>query len=757
MKKTLLAILIAILFFSLNVHAQGITRQRKAMSKAGNVPSSASPSLTAESAGTMSRVDNVPSFASMVAEGEYFIKVNETGKYLAVEGGSADNGARIVQWDFADQTNHKFIISRSADGNYLIKAVHSNRYLNVAGQSLDDGAVLIQWDFVEQDNLKWSFYFDSDTRTYLIRSKQSGKELKLLGSNTNNDNGGLLTINGNAGKQTYTLQPVGEIKNTFTNTNRAKPMQSKRVLNGGNSAITLRLADGTSVQRYINPGGPQRMIKGDYKKEIISVQNGETCETKTARIDMETKDFVPVTASRYLAYNAPGLIYDVRRFYSGDYTNRQEFPNGENRNPITIATTVRNTSRKITETVDVPSNNSINQAIANLQSGYSLDPLQTTNQSMIYRSSFVQSNTEMQLKIGASGHYMMASFKADMSMSNAKETKTFYIEAEKELFTLSTDKPQAGFFNTDVANIDDLGYISSVTYGIKIIGKIEVENSEESLGGSFSGMVNAGFAGAGFDFGAFSRESHKKVKCFFYVVGGRNETITGVDLADVYYKINQILAGVNYKTCMPIRLEFRSLTTGSPITFKDVTNNFVYDVCTPKAIQDANKDLSIKIQSLMPIGTDIEMYGDIWAEVWSPAHGDLKRYRTTNNLLFSVKKDVHLEMDQLVRYSEGLPAIKYLNIPPQFLEDAEIHIYYNVIDYNTVGEDDKLKLRGGEAFVVKYLNLPGGNIPTEAYYRSVIRVKDLDPTTKPLFYDLVDGDGVTIGISCQVGGLMPKK
>lgn len=701
----------------------------------------------------MQKVSGISTTAamSMVNEGVYFIRINETGKYFGIEGVNPNNGARLVQWDYANQNNHKFEIKKAADGYYYIKAMHSNRYLNVAGQSLQDGAAIIQWDFVEQDNLKWSFHFNAANRTYVIRNKQSGKELKLTGSNGNAANGTVLTINGNAGPQTFVLQPVNGVATNDVN----KIQKSSSVLAAANS-VYLKLSDGTSVQRNLNPGAVQRVKQGDYKKEISSTQKDETCETKTARIDMDTKDFVPITASRYLEYNAPGLIYDVRRFYSGDYTNRQEFANGENRNPITIATTVKNTSGKITEPVMVPTKNNINQAIANLQQGYSLDPLQTTNQSMIYRSSYVQSNTEMQMKIGASGYYMAASFKSEMNIANAKESKTFFIEAEKELFTLSTDKPADGFFNTDIPNIGDLGYISSVTYGVKIIGKIEVENSAESLGGSFSAMVNAGFAGGRFDFESVSKESNKNVKCFLYVIGGKSETVTGSNLSDVYYKINQILAGVNYKTCMPIRLEFRSLATGSPITYKDATNNFVYDVCTPKAIAEANKSVNISVNSLSAIGSDIELYGNIWVELWSPTHGDLKRYRTTGNSLFSLRKDVHLEMQQLQRYASNLPAIKYENIPPQMLADAEIHIYYNLVDYNTVGADDPLKLRGGQVVVTKYA--PGTNLPQEAYYRSVIPVKSLsDGFMKTNFFDLVDGDGVTVGISSQLGVEMPKK
>lgn len=695
---------------------------------------------------------------NMVNEGVYFIRINETGKYFGIEGINPNNGARLVQWDFVNQNNHKFQINKSPDGYYYIKALHSNRYLNVAGQSTQDGAPVIQWDFVEQDNLKWAFYFDAATRAYTIRNKQSGKELKLAGSNNNAGNGTALTINGNTGRQTFILQPVNETRIAPAAIGNLNQTQQTSNIQNVAGSVSLRLSDGTSVLRYINPSGAQKVKAADIKKEIASVQKDETCETKTARIEMDTKGFVPVTASTYLEYNAPGLIYDVRRFYSGDYTNRQEFPNGEKRNPIVIATTVRNTSGKITQPVGVPTKNSINQAIADLQQGYSIDPLQTTNQSMIYRSSYVQSNTEMQMKIGASGHYMIASFDADMKIANAREKKTFFVEAEKELFSLSTDQPQGGFFNSDIANIGELGYISRVAYGVKIIGKIEVDNTEESLGTRFSAMVEAGFAGGSIDFESLSRESNQNVNCFFYVVGGVSETVTGTNLNDVYNRVNNILAKVNYKTCMPIRVDFRSVATGSPITYKDVTNNFVYDVCTPKAIQESNKNLAIKINSLAPIGSDIEMYGDVWAEVWSPTHGDLKRFRTTDNVLFTIKKEAHLEKDQMSRYAINLPAIKYEHVPPGFLDDAEIHIYYNVIDYNTVGADDHLQLRGGQTFVVRYMNLLGNNVPVEAYYRSVIKVKDLTiGMTNTNFFDLVDGDGVTIGISSQMNVEMPKK
>jgi Ricin-type beta-trefoil lectin domain-like len=675
---------------------------------------------------------------SFVPEGVYFIRINETGKYFGIEGINPNNGARLVQWDFANQDNHKFQITKAADGYYYIKAMHSNRYLNVGGQSQQDGAIIIQWDFVEQDNLKWSFYYNKTTGTYTIRNKQTNKELKLQSGVTNAGNGALLSINGdaNAGTQTFILQDVNAPA-----VNASKKVSQVVPSKFLNTFVDIKLADGSVVKRTISPNVVNISNKV-ARRENITGQSPDGCVTKVVKIDMDTKDFVPVTASNYLMFNAPGLIYDVRRFYSGDYTNKQVFPNGENRNPITITTTVRNKTGPITEPVQQPTINTINQAIKNLQDGYSVDPAQTASQNMIYRSSYVENNTEMQLKIGASAHYMVASFESEMAIKNTKETKTFYIEAEKELFTLFADKPQGGFLNGDVQGQEDLGYIASVSYGVKVVGKIEIKNTESSISGRFKAMIEAGFAGGSVDIAALSRESTKDVQCFFYVVGGVSEKVVGTNLADVYYRVNEILRTVNYKTCMPIRLTFRGLNSGNAITYKDATNSFPYEICVPKAIQEANKNYDFKINSLNAIGTDIELYGDVWVELWSPKYGDLSRFRTSSNSMLSLKQNVHLEKDDLGRYAINLPTVKYKNIPAELVKDAEVHIYYNLFDYNTVGSDDALKQRSGSVYVV-----PG--TPPMAYFRSVIPLQKLrEEIGGSLLYstDFVDGDGVTMGI-----------
>ena len=139
-------------------------------------------------------------------------------------------------------------------------------------------------------------------------------------------------------------------------------------------------------------------------------------------------------------------------------------------------------------------------------------------------------------------------------------------------------------------------------------------------------MINGGFAGGIFKFESFSQKSQKNMRCYFYVVGGVSQEVTGASLSDIYYKINQILSTINYKTCMPIRIKFAELTTGNTIKYKDATNDFNYEICTPKAIAEANKNYSISLENLGMIGTDIELYGWMWAELWSPTYGLSKLY-----------------------------------------------------------------------------------------------------------------------------------
>ena len=102
------------------------------------------------------------------------------------------------------------------------------------------------------------------------------------------------------------------------------------------------------------------------------------------------------------------------------------------------------------------------------------------------------------------------------------------------------------------------------------------------------------------------------------------------------------------------------------------------------------------------------------------------------------------------------PVVMYKNIPANMVKDAEIHIYYNLWDYDVYGSnsDDLLRLRSGDLFTTRTAPNPVPNlppIPVEQFYRRVIPIKNFTGNTGGrinIVDDLVDGDGVKITYSC---------
>lgn len=93
-------------------------------------------------------------FSQILTTGEYFIQVNKTQKYLAIENISTANGAKLVQWDFANQRNHRFLVTHLGNDTYSIQAMHSGKYIGTEGDAVR-GAKIIQSDWQNQDNQKW--------------------------------------------------------------------------------------------------------------------------------------------------------------------------------------------------------------------------------------------------------------------------------------------------------------------------------------------------------------------------------------------------------------------------------------------------------------------------------------------------------------------------------------------------------------------------------------------------------------------------
>ncbi|MCP9751808.1 RICIN domain-containing protein [Ferruginibacter sp. HRS2-29] len=118
--------------------------------------------------------------AQSLTDGEYFIKVNQTGKYMAIAGAATNNGAWLIQWDNEYKAHFKFMLKSLGNNIYSIRSSHSGRYISTEGNAVR-GAKIIQWDWLNQDNQKWRI--EKTATGYSITCVQNGQRIYLSGAN----------------------------------------------------------------------------------------------------------------------------------------------------------------------------------------------------------------------------------------------------------------------------------------------------------------------------------------------------------------------------------------------------------------------------------------------------------------------------------------------------------------------------------------------------------------------------------------------
>lgn len=82
----------------------------------------------------------------VITPGPFRIVAEHSGKVLDVSGGSLENGAPVIQWDWHGGPNQLFNLER-VPGGYLFRVLHSKKVLDVRGASQNQGTQLVQWDF----------------------------------------------------------------------------------------------------------------------------------------------------------------------------------------------------------------------------------------------------------------------------------------------------------------------------------------------------------------------------------------------------------------------------------------------------------------------------------------------------------------------------------------------------------------------------------------------------------------------------------
>lgn len=167
------------------------------------------------------------SISSPITDGLYRVKVNATGKYWAIENISKEDNARLVQWDYVDQANHKFVVRKSED-SYTIQALHSGKYVD---GRLFYGIVdppVIQYSLTDALYCNWSLTFSRQQtggEGWVVQLKKSGVAMRLAGATHYTDNGRHFIIKNPErldahdyeAYQTFTFERLGDVPPSFNN------------------------------------------------------------------------------------------------------------------------------------------------------------------------------------------------------------------------------------------------------------------------------------------------------------------------------------------------------------------------------------------------------------------------------------------------------------------------------------------------------------------------------------------------------------
>lgn len=88
-------------------------------------------------------------YAASTFEGDYYIRNKNSGLYLDVADGSAEDGANIRQWTYNGSSAQTFRIRHHGNGDYYLLTGNTsyNSALDVNGGSAADGANLEQWPY----------------------------------------------------------------------------------------------------------------------------------------------------------------------------------------------------------------------------------------------------------------------------------------------------------------------------------------------------------------------------------------------------------------------------------------------------------------------------------------------------------------------------------------------------------------------------------------------------------------------------------
>lgn len=392
------------------------------------------------------------------------------------------------------------------------------------------------------------------------------------------------------------------------------------------SACTTDLGDtpvpqGNKIDEYIEslpylPVDPPQVVQGAAS---AATRDGDyECTTQNLKETRNYDEIVAYAANSDSLY--PGAIVSADSVVSGLFT-QIVLP----RAPATISVSLENLEGAKTATIDNPSLSTYRDALSGI-----LDQAITgsTPANLYSEIEEVHSQEQLNMALGvqASWGLGVASLKSSFDFSNQQIRSRYVVKYTQTYYTVDLDAPAApsAVFDGGVT-LDDVegkmdatrppAYVASVTYGRMVLFTFESEYSAEEMGAALDFAYSGGVDVSG-NVSVTYKDILSNSKITAYILGG--DAGTAVQTIDSYDAlIDFIKSGGNYSKespGAPIAYKLRYLKDNSPARMS-MTDDYDVEDCTR-----VSQKLLVTLQSIAvddaggDAGSDLELYGDIWAE-----------------------------------------------------------------------------------------------------------------------------------------------
>ncbi len=397
------------------------------------------------------------------------------------------------------------------------------------------------------------------------------------------------------------------------------------------------------------------LLKGGHisafvKDESIKGSIPHTNQTLSCNI----KKISPSSAHNEIAiiHNHPsiylGAFIDGKSILSGTY-GEYKLPNGIDRNPIQIEVDLHQAPNSITATVDNISrgniNNAINQIINNnishtntvnarasikeismqLEAGYHFGftagagiPPEIAEAALGIP---VGVNLESEVKFDSSFNYKKKYF--FMSINMIAYSANVSIESVSDLFSNSSFQPEG-----------DALYVSSITYGRRILVLFETTSLDARFSGYMKSTAEAKASEIGINQSMESRAeaafNQGETKASLLAIGSSNQVFTDITSFTALMSTIKQIATLGSQNYAPLHYTLSFLDGNGLATIKRSGYKYIPN-CRKTSSRYKVTINHIKVEQVFDLGNDEEIYGDITAKVYHTSSSGRKEIPSQDN------------------------------------------------------------------------------------------------------------------------------